>query len=377
MVLLLTDVVLTVTGFQLTLLAAVLLKQKSINRLNRNLLVAFLLSKTFLILRWFLFRFGILIEQNPKYIYYITCAGFFLLAPLLYLYIKSLCYKDFVLKKTDIFHLIPCLSFIIFAIISVRIQFSITGDEPTVLYKIISNHFWDIFWSVNFVQILFYIIAMLKTVYIYQTKLKNLYSSLERINLNWLVSLLTVIFLHWLFTVSRATLSILDIKVVDLLGILDLFSITIFLVFTTILVFKGLNQLKIFTGIEEKLKYAGLKLSEDEAQQYIGKLTHYMKTNKPYLEPSLTINDLSEQLSIPSWRLSQVINDSLEQNFFKFVNNYRVEEVKNIFQDPLNNNKTILQILYEAGFNSKSTFNNVFKKSTGMTPHEFKRLYQN
>jgi AraC-like DNA-binding protein len=351
--------------------------QKNKNRVNCNLLATFLLSKAFLVVRYFLFLFANFTPGNFPYLYETSSCPFFLLAPLLYLYIKSLCYKNFTLKKVDVVHSAPFLFFIVLTVVHVHLCLSLTSGEVTFLQKIIIFHYGNIFWALNFVQILFYIIAMLHTIYIYQTKLKNLYSSVERINLNWLVSLLTLIILHWLFIVSRGTLSLLNVKAGYIFDILDLFSITIFLVFVIILVYKGLTQLKIFSGIEEKSKYADTKLTPSEIEMYIQKLKNYMKTQQLYLIPSLTIDDLSKKLSIPSWYLSQVINDSFNQNFFNFINKYRVEEAKRIFMDSNNNNKTILQILFEAGFNSKSTFNSVFKKHTGMTPSEFKKSYQN
>ena len=377
MIALLTDSVLTITGFLLILLSIVILRQKSGNRINRNLLVAFLLSKAFLMARWFSFRFGILSYENVPLIDYMSSAAFFLLAPWLYLYIKSLCYKDFSLQKKDLAHFIPFACFIVLAIVRVQVQRSQSASELTDLETILLSHYGKIFWTANFVQIFFYIIAMLRTVHGFQTKLKKLYSSLERINLHWLVSLLAVIILHWIFVVSRGTLSLLNANVGNLTSVLDLFSITIFLAFTTILVLKGLQQLNIFSGIEGKPKYANSRLPESDIQRYMQQLTHYMKTQKPYMTPQLTIDDLSEKLSIPSWQLSQVINTSFHQNFFNFINNYRIEEAKRLMTEPAHNRTTILEILYEVGFNSKSTFNDVFKKNTGMTPSEFKKMNHN
>jgi len=113
MISLLTDIVLIVTGFQLILLSIVIFRQKLGNRLNSHLLVAFLLSKAFLITRWFLFRFEILPYPEFGYLYFISSAGFFLLAPLLFLYIQSLCYRDFALRRTDWLHGIPFLCFVL------------------------------------------------------------------------------------------------------------------------------------------------------------------------------------------------------------------------------------------------------------------------
>ena len=101
-----------------------------------------------------------------------------------------------------------------------------------------------------------------------------------------------------------------------------------------------------------------------------------MEIRKPYLTPSLTIEDLSTALSIPSWQVSQVINRAFGQNFFSFVNSHRVEEAKHRLSDPASNRLTILQILLDAGFNSKSTFNEAFRRHAGTTPREFRKACQ-
>jgi AraC-like DNA-binding protein len=100
-----------------------------------------------------------------------------------------------------------------------------------------------------------------------------------------------------------------------------------------------------------------------------------MSDEKPYLIPNININELSEKVDIPMRFLSQIINDSLNQNFFDFINYYRVEESKNYLTDPKCRKLNILEILYEVGFNSKSTFNKVFKEFTGLTPTEYRQQH--
>ena len=129
----------------------------------------------------------------------------------------------------------------------------------------------------------------------------------------------------------------------------------------------------LFLGIEEKRKYSRSKLTREQTEKYIKKLTDYMKTDKPYLEPSICLNDLTAKLSISPRYLSQAINDLLNQNFFDLVNRYRIEEGKCLFSDPSNKRKTILEILYEVGFNSKSVINSAFKKHARMTPTEYRK----
>jgi AraC-like DNA-binding protein len=195
----------------------------------------------------------------------------------------------------------------------------------------------------------------------------------ENINLNWLKMLITLISLHWIFVVTRALIVVLGIQSQNLVSIIDLYSISIFLIFTTFLVIKGMHQNKFFTGIEMNTINGSVKLTETQIEQYTEMIANYMKMKKPYLVPSITIDEISEDLSIPSWQLSHVINKSFRENFFNFMNEYRIEEAKKRLEDPEDTDRTILEILYESGFNSKSTFNHVFKQHTGMTPSEFKR----
>lgn len=97
-----------------------------------------------------------------------------------------------------------------------------------------------------------------------------------------------------------------------------------------------------------------------------------MEREKPYLNPNVSLQDVSAQLSIPLRFLSQVINEYYKKNFFDFINQYRIEEAKKLIRNSANANKKMFAILYDSGFNSKSSFNAAFKKNVGMTPSEFR-----
>jgi len=100
-----------------------------------------------------------------------------------------------------------------------------------------------------------------------------------------------------------------------------------------------------------------------------------METKKPYLDPSLCLNDLAEKVSISPQYLSQVLNTCLNQNFFDFINSFRIKDCKKFLSEQALNKKTILEILYKTGFNSKSVFNTAFKEHTRMTPSQFRKLH--
>jgi AraC-like DNA-binding protein len=98
-----------------------------------------------------------------------------------------------------------------------------------------------------------------------------------------------------------------------------------------------------------------------------------MESNKPYLEPDLSIYKVAASLDVPRHHVSQVINEQAKKSFYDFVNSYRVEEVKKMLISPAMNNRNILGIALDCGFNSKATFNAAFKKYTGMTPSAYQK----
>jgi AraC-like DNA-binding protein len=144
--------------------------------------------------------------------------------------------------------------------------------------------------------------------------------------------------------------------------------------------FYGIKQPVIFgqeikiNGVDrrETEKYSKSGLKEKQAQAYLEMLISYVENNKPYLDRDLSIQDLSDMTGIPKHHITQVLNEKHKKNFFTFINEYRVHEVISRFSDSKNNNFTILAIAYDSGFNSKTTFNSIFKSQIGMTPKEYR-----
>jgi AraC-like DNA-binding protein len=157
-------------------------------------------------------------------------------------------------------------------------------------------------------------------------------------------------------------------------NVMNFLSLNINFVFAFLIVYKGLKHPELFYDISfesEKIKYEKSALTKDESLQHLDILKDYMIEEKPYLQPDLSINNLAETLNISSKILSQVINENLNQNFFDFINSYRIAEAKQKLSD-LEKKITVLEVLYSVGFNSKSAFNAAFRKHTGTTPSEYK-----
>ncbi|MEM1325326.1 MAG: helix-turn-helix transcriptional regulator [Bacteroidota bacterium] len=120
------------------------------------------------------------------------------------------------------------------------------------------------------------------------------------------------------------------------------------------------------------VKYANSTLDEDKAEQHLKQLEELMNTEKPYLNPKLTLTELSESLHLTSKELSQVINQQTDYNYSKYIASLRVAEAQKRLRDPKFEHLTIAAIAYDSGFNSLSSFNAVFKQFTGMTASTFR-----
>jgi AraC-like DNA-binding protein len=155
-------------------------------------------------------------------------------------------------------------------------------------------------------------------------------------------------------------------------ALVELFFFGGFLAFCYFILYKVITEPAIFSPVVESSLKKKKSLSDVSNQRYLDQLIAYMQNEKPYLNPSVTLFDISEQTRIPVRSLSDVINSSRNQNFYDFINSYRIKEAENYLAKETG--KTILEILYEVGFNTKSSFNQAFKKHSGMTPTQFKKL---
>lgn len=123
-------------------------------------------------------------------------------------------------------------------------------------------------------------------------------------------------------------------------------------------------------------KYKTFKLTNWDSKKYLKEIVELMEKEQPYLDPDITLARLAEKLDISKEVLSQVINRELYLNFNAFLNRYRVEEAKKRLRDPKENQFVVLKIAHDVGFNSKSSFNAVFKKMTGISPTQYREKYQ-
>jgi AraC-like DNA-binding protein len=122
-------------------------------------------------------------------------------------------------------------------------------------------------------------------------------------------------------------------------------------------------------------KYGSSTLDKDASRDLFHKVKTLFIEQRIFLEPGISINTVAEKLAISPRLVSQVINENEQQNFYEFVNHYRIEIAKAFLSDPKNVNQRIATIAFDAGFGIVTSFNVAFKKKTGITPSEYKKQH--
>lgn len=311
------------------------------------------------------------IYQQLPHLLLLNVPLLFLYGPLILLYVLYLTRPGFSLKPLHTIHLLPFIAAAVYFAVTFYLH---PGDEKISMFyaRTQSITFEDYFWSLSaIVYNLIYLILSVFALKKHKNRIQQVFSNTEKINLRWLQFLL--LGLIGLFVLN----SVFDI--LYLAGVAGETGLTVMAVAGTILIYvigyRGLVQPEIFT-FEEPAPRAGEETSSGLAAEQIERLSsrieQLMHQEKPYLDPSLTIKDLADQADIPDYKLSAVINDHFDKNFFEFVNRYRIEEAKQRLKDPGYENFTILAIANDVGFNSKSSFNTAFKRFTQMTPSQFR-----
>ena len=310
-------------------------------------------------------------------------AGFPLLhGPFLFLYINSLTKNYNKIRYIDLLHFIPFiilyiyLSPVLFFSSEAKVQIFIHGEDYDIKYLPL---FFMILLS-GPVYIVWSLFALKK----HQNNILKFFSFNEIIGLKWLYYLTIGLGAIWLAIITSYALTY-AIELIDITN-RDIIIYFVFVLYVFIVGFKGFKQGSIFFDINHILSKAGqpglnkIKKRQKEKQintvkdidKILEEIKIYMNREKPYLEEKLTIIQLSENLQIPYYVLSQVINEKLNQNFFDFVNTYRVNEAKKKLCDPKFDHYTILGIALECGFNSKASFNRIFKLKTSETPTQYR-----
>lgn len=307
--------------------------------------------------------------------------GFPLLyGPILFWYVLALKRSAPVHVKIFLIHLLPYIALVISFL---WFHYKVDGSEVLIFDGFVHlkgyfpgiMHLYSIFFAISAGL---YPLACLFYLYQHKRNIHIQFSYEEEITLDWLKIL--IVFTIIAFLVSFFTiLFIVDWNWSE--NPRNAFYVVsgINTLFVFVMGYFGLKQTLIFSSGEfimaeskPETQYNRSGLEKNKSEEIINNLDHLMNTENPWINPKLSLQSLAESLKISSNHLSQSINENKNLNFFEYVNEFRVEEFKRKLSNPQNNHLTLLGIAYDCGFNSKSSFNHIFKSKTGFTPSAFK-----
>ena len=375
------DIVLLMTVYQCVLFALLLIVIRRNNYLSDLFLAAFLLSQAAIPLD-ILISFGagfrdLAIELSPN-LFYTFGLAHWLEGPLLLWYVRSLLYKNYALKRSDLLLLLPVAAYGVYLFFT---YFNLDYDDKINLlrgFDVADESFWahSLGLSRELLRVAFGI-ACLWEISNARKQIRQSYSNIDKIDFAWLNTLAIAFLLIrlWAVLVSLAIIFSAHLHIKLDYRIMGLSSnYTVFIVVSA-LVFLSLSNASRFEGIEPETQNTDEKSQSktpiDPAM--VQELESLMHQEKPYLANILTLEQLAQQLGWSPRALSNLINRHFERNFFEYINQYRIEEAKRLLSLAENNHLTVMDIMIDSGFNSKATFNTLFKKRVGMTPSQFRK----
>ena len=290
--------------------------------------------------------------------------------PLFYLYVLSLVTSNFRLRAVHMIHGLSPLFFTFFTL------FPLKGDEFFIIGLVQGTGY-------NFLLLL-YLIGCVRLLPSYDRFIRELFSSVEKINLDWLYKLVIVYFIATALLLVTRLLSYMAVVEDSLMQFFYAPNTFVFIVLFYLIGIGGYRQksLPISTASSDselprltgdKVKYRYSTLGREECNQLSKDLNAYMLSQEPYLEEGLTSLQLAEAVGISAYQLSQVLNTSANQSFYDYINSYRVEKARQLIEDHPESSKAMLDIGIAAGFSNKTTFYKHFKKTFAKTPLQYKK----
>ena len=292
-----------------------------------------------------------------------------LYGPLIYMYTLYATDNTTRLGTIHLFHLIPFVLFVVLTLFFYHFQplefkMSVLNNVVNLEFNAVSYLVFLLF----YVHIFTYIIYSKKRIKKVRINIESYYSNHH---INRLQKLLDALMVILLISLVSSTL--------QLGGPRFYFELSLTLVLLLVVIFIGLL---IVRAMDEPTLLLQGELASGSGREQLDshtsteiekKVTQVLAEEKLYLDPELTLDDLASAVGMGPRLVSQVINEKMGKHFFDLINTYRIKEAQRVLEENKDPKKTILEIMYEVGFNSKSSFNTQFKKITGRTPTEFAR----
>jgi AraC-like DNA-binding protein len=313
--------------------------------------------------------FGLYINDLSEFIPYLRLELIYGLGPSLYLYSKSVTNPEYKIQKWEYLHFLPVL----FEFIYYRTSFYRLGviNFPANPQNIYESFFLLEQW-IGAIFATFYMVLAIKVLFDYKKWLNNNFSNLQNKTLQWLNKPVIAFVSFWIlwFTLKLGDLYFFS-------GAYTYYySYPMFILLSVITIwigFQGYSKTQIdATGflVTRNSDHDRMNIDQDYSE-IISQIKEKLEKDKLYLDQDLNITTFSNKINISSKLVSRAVNTELNINFHKFINQYRVNEFKKRLAAENSNNLTLLAHALDSGFSSKSTFNDIFKKLTKLTPKEY------
>lgn len=297
----------------------------------------------------------------------------------IFMYAQSAMYRDFRLRLRHLVHLLPVVgAIVVFALgyysLPANAQAKMLSDShyPGVMNSIVVA-------IVLHGIVLGYLAATLKKISRFGVELRNIFSDLGNKEMSWLRNLLLAYGTAWSLSLVYCLLA----HVMRVTGSHQSLTIATTMVSVAVLLpmsVLAFRQPAVFSGIRPSLldteASSGPKTSGRSQEPLANRIEHVMKQQQPYLHSNLTVDRLARLAEMSPRELSQFLNQQMGNNFYEFVNGYRIEHARQRLADPAET-ATITDIMYESGFNSKSVFNTLFRTTNDQTPSQYRRSFRN
>lgn len=287
------------------------------------------------------------------------------IGPSFYFYVLTLTNPSFRFTKKHLWHFSPLVLNYVHSIYHAIFPGSHT---PWHWFHFVA----ELFESAAIISILIYMILSFRWVKKYQKQLLNNVSTMTRIDLQWVKKMIIVIVVSFVL-ISIFLFISSGVSGKEFFYQWDEYRSAVLLLYSCMLYWLSIRGYQQAQTIKvSKPSDSTVNLPDEESTKIIDQLHNAMVNEKLFRDSELSLASLSKSVSISERTISEVLNGTLNKNFYQFVNEYRVMDVQGKLKDPKNSHLKILSLAFDAGFNSKATFNRLFKTYTGFTPKEFK-----